>query len=157
LKKEQMADFTRRVSQSNRSELVVIMYEVCFAYLADARISLRKQDHEAFKNAIRKTQRMINELEGALDFSYDLAKELYSIYVFCQEELAKAMYKQELKEIDDTERILRKLYDSFEKVAEGDTSAPLMQNTQQVYAGYTYGKDDLIESQDLSVSRGFLV
>lgn len=39
-----------------------------------------------------------------------------------------------------------------------DTSAPLMRNTQQIYAGYTYGKNDLVETyQDFDTSRGFLV
>ena len=53
---------------------------------------------------------------------------------------------------------MRKLYVSFEKVAENDTSAPIMKNTQQVYAGYTYGRDDVVENcQELNKSRGFLV
>ena len=39
-----------------------------------------------------------------------------------------------------------------------DPSAPLMRNTQQIYAGYTYGKNDLVETyQDFDTSRGFLV
>jgi flagellar protein FliS len=157
LKKEQLADFTRRVSQSNRSELVVIMYELCFAYLADARMSLEQDDAESFKNAIRKGERMINELIGALDFSYDLAHELNRVYIFCLEALARAMYKRDVAEIDEAERLLRKLYESFEKVAELDTSAPLMDNTEQVFAGYTYDKGMLVESPDTSKSRGFLV
>jgi flagellar protein FliS len=157
LKREQLADFTRRVSQSNRSELVVIMYELCFAYMADARMSLEQDDAEGFKSAIRKSERMINELIGALDFSYDLAHELNRVYVFCLESLAKAMYKRDAAEIDEAEKLLRKLYDSFEKVAKLDTSAPLMENTEQVFAGYTYDKGMLVESPDNSKSRGFLV
>ena len=39
-----------------------------------------------------------------------------------------------------------------------DHSEPLMKNTQQVYAGYTYGRDNLVETcQDSDSSRGFLV
>ena len=52
--------------------------------------------------------------------------------------------------------MLQKLYQSFCKVAETDSSAPMMKNTQQVYAGYTYGKGDLVENcQELDKSRGF--
>lgn len=157
LRKEQIADFTRRISQSNRSELVVVMYEIYFAYLEDARAAREKQDWEEYKTALRQSQRTLDELMGALNFSYELAKELYRIYVFCKDTLAKAIYKREEKELDDAERLMRKLYDSFVKVTEADSSAPLMQNTQQVYAGYTYGRDDLVESQDFDTSRGFLV
>ena len=39
-----------------------------------------------------------------------------------------------------------------------DTSALLMRNTQQIYAGYKKGKNDLVETyQDFDTSRGFLV
>ena len=64
--------------------------------------------------------------------------------------------KWSLTEIENAEKMLRKLYQSFCKVAETDSSAPMMKNTQQVYAGYTYGKGDLVENcQELDKSRGF--
>ena len=47
---------------------------------------------------------------------------------------------------------------AFEKVAESDDSAPLMENTQSVFAGLTYGKGSLNET-DLdpnAANRGFL-
>ena len=37
MEKEQILDFTRRISQSNRSGLTVINYEIIFAYLDDAK------------------------------------------------------------------------------------------------------------------------
>ena len=54
------------------------------------------------------------------------------------------------------ERLMRRLYDGFVQAAAQDMSAPLMKNTQQVYAGYTYGRDDLVETFDKpDRSRGF--
>ena len=42
------------------------------------------------------------------------------------------------------------------EVAKQDTSEPLMHNTQQVYAGMTYGKEQLNENfQESDTSRGF--
>ena len=29
-------DFTRRITQSNRSELVVVLYDICFSYFDEA-------------------------------------------------------------------------------------------------------------------------
>ena len=53
---------------------------------------------------------------------------------------------------------MKKLYDGFVHAAGQDHSEPLMKNTQQVYAGYTYGRDNLVETcQDSDSSRGFLV
>lgn len=158
MKREQIVDFTRRISQCNRGELVVIMYDIFFAYAKDANDAYKAEDWEAYKEALRRGQRAIEELISALDFQYDLAKDLYSIYVFCRNSLAKAMYKRNITDLKDAERLMGKLYDGFVHAAKEDTSAPLMRNTQQVYAGYTYGRENLTETcQDSDTSRGFLV
>lgn len=157
MKKEQMQDFTRRISQCNRGEMIVIMYDIYFTHLADAKAAYEAQDWDEFKAALRRSERAVNELMASLNFSYDLAKELYSIYVFCRNTIAKAMYKRDIAEIELAERLMRKLYDAFCEVAKQDTSAPLMSNTQQVYAGYTYGRDDVETYQEFDTSRGFFV
>ena len=80
MKKEQIVDFTRRISQANRSGLVVVMYDIFFTYLDDARAAYDAADWDAYKEALRRAQRAIDELISALNFSYDMAKNLYSIY-----------------------------------------------------------------------------
>ena len=85
MKKEQIVDFTRRISQANRSGLVVVMYDIFFTYLDDARAAYDAADWDAYKEALRRAQRAIDELISALNFSYDMAKNLYSIYVFCRD------------------------------------------------------------------------
>ena len=155
MKKEQIMDFTRRISQSNRGGLVIVIYDIFFAYIEEA---YDNKEWENYKTALRNATKAVSELMSSLDFSYELAGELYRIYVFCRETLAKAMYKRDLKEIELAESLMNKLYTAFAEVMKEDTSAPLMRNTQQVYAGYTYGKNDLVETyQDLDTSRGFLV
>ena len=149
MKKEQIVDFTRRISQANRSGLVVVMYDIFFTYLNDARVAYDAADWNAYKEALRRAQ---------LNFSYDMAKNLYSIYVFCRDSIAKSLYKRDLADAEDACRLMKKLYDGFLHAAEQDHSEPLMKNTQQVYAGYTYGRDNLVETcQDSDSSRGFLV
>lgn len=158
MKKEQIMDFTRRISQCNRGGLVIVIYDIFFAYIEDAREAYDKNEWQNYKMALRNASKAVSELISALDFSYELAGELYRIYVFCRETLAKAIYKRDLEEIKLAESLMRNLYTAFAEVVSEDTSAPLMRNTQQVYAGYTYGKNDLVETyQDLDTSRGFLV
>ncbi len=158
MKKEQIGDFTRRISQCNKGGLIVVMYDIFFTYAGDAKEALTAGDSEAYKNGLRGAQRTLDELIDALDFSYDLAGELYSIYVFCRNLLAKAMYKRTQEEICQAVHLMQNLYDAFCQVAEADTSAPLMQNAQQVYAGYTYGRDELVETcRNMDTKRGFLV
>ena len=78
--------------------------------------------------------------------------------MFCRDSIAKSLYKRDLADAEDACRLMKKLYDGFLHAAEQDHSEPLMKNKQQVYAGYTYGRDNLVETcQDSDSSRGFLV
>ena len=129
MKKEQIMDFTRRISQSNRGGLVIVIYDIFFAYMEDTKEAHDNGEWENYKTALRNASKTISELISSLDFSYELA-----------------------------ENLMKKLYTAFAEVMKEDTSAPLMRNTQQIYAGYTYGKNDLVETyQDFDTSRGFLV
>lgn len=158
MNRETIQDFTRRLSQCNRGELIIIMYDIVFAYISDAKKAYEDEDHEAYKYAIRKVQQSIQELMQSLDFSFEISKNLYSLYLFCKKETSRALYENRLEGLFEAEKILRRLYGSFQTAAAEDHSAPLMSNTQQVYAGLTYGRTNLNESylgMDYS-HRGFL-
>ena len=156
MKQEQIQDFTRRISQSNRGALVVIIYEIIFAYITDAEEALAGDNYEGFKAGLAKAGRGVDELLHSLDFRYEISKDLYSLYVFVKESMAKAVIKKRTDELADAREVLMNLYTGFKEAAKQDHSTPLMQNTQQVYAGMTYGKNNLTETfQDPETSRGF--
>lgn len=156
MKQEQIKDFTRRISQCNKGSMIVIIYDIVFAYIEDAKQSYAAEDHEGFKNALRKAQRAVDELIHALNFQYEVSKNLYSLYVFSKETMAKAIVKNSTDELEDVLAVLKDLYEAFMEASKQDHSLPLMQNTQQVYAGMTYGKNDLTETFQMpETSRGF--
>lgn len=156
MKQEQIKDFTRRISQCNKGSMIVIIYDIVFTYIEDAKQSYAAGDHEGFKNALRKAQRAVDELIHALNFQYEVSKNLYSLYVFSKETMAKAIVKNSTDELEDVLAVLKDLYEAFMEASKQDHSLPLMQNTQQVYAGMTYGKNDLTETfQVPETSRGF--
>jgi flagellar protein FliS len=138
--------------------MIVIIYDILFAYMEDAKQAHEKGEREAMKEAIRKAQRVLDELEGSLNFAYPVSGNLYSLYVFCKKELARTMYENRLDGWTEAYKILSRLYTSFVEVARQDKSAPLMQNTQQVYAGMTYARGTLNESYlEMDGQRGFFV
>ena len=157
MQKEQIQEFISKITLSNRTGLTVVTYEILFVYLADTKSALKEERWDDYKPSIRKAQRCITELMETLNFTYGLSMELYRIYGYGKELLAKAMYKRSEMEITECETLLRMLYESFVKVAETDKSPVLMQNTEQVYAGYTYGRNDVNSSSDVNPSRGFFV
>lgn len=158
MEKQKIQEFTRRISQDNRSGLVVTMYDIMFAYFEDAECAYEEKDHTEFKTAVRHVDRVLQQLEDSLNFEYELSNTLYPLYVYCREELAKSLIKYNLEGITNAKTVLSSLRESFRVAASKDTSEPLMRNTQQIYAGITYGKNDLNENfQDPETSRGFLV
>ena len=157
MKNELKQDFTRRLSQCNSGQMIVIIYDIFFAYQEDAREAWNQKNHEEYKTAIRKAQSTLDELIGALDFKYPIAGNLYQLYSYCKNELAKALYEFRLERVDGVDSIMSRLYTSFVEAAKQDQTGPLMKNAQQVYAGMTYGKSDLTENLLNDSHRGFLV
>ena len=157
MEKSLKQEFTRRLSQCNRGELVVIMYDIVFAYMDEAKKAHENQAYEDYKTAIKKAQTSIDALNNSLDYKYELSRNLHQLYVYTKNCLAKAIYQNRIDGILEAEKILKSLYSSFCEAAKTDTSGPLMSNTQQVYAGITYGRMNLNESFVEDNHRGFFV
>lgn len=126
MENELKKDFTRRLSQCNSGEMIVIIYDIFFAYVDDIRQAHCKGDHDGQKDAIRNAQSVLDELIGSLNFSYPISHNLYKLYMFCKNELSRAMYENlgwmecRKRNISCTDCIL------FVEVAKQDKSAPLM-------------------------------
>lgn len=149
-------EFTRRISNSNRGGLIVVIYDIFFTYADEARGYWEKKDYESFKDALRKAQRAVAQLKDGLDFKYPIAKELYPLYRFALEQIAACFYRNSLEGLDAAQKVLENLYAGFTEAAKQDSSEPLMRHTQRVVAGMTYQRGSLTETfQDSDSSRGF--
>ena len=155
---EKKKEFTRRLSQCNASEMIVIQYDIFYAYLDDA-LAAFELGGEPFKQAIRHADAVLARLQDSLDFKYDLAKQLYPLYNYSRRQLALAMATHKKKPLSNAKNVMDKLYDAFSRIAAEDDSPAMMQNAQTVVAGYTYGRHALNEASfnaDQTRSRGFL-
>ena len=157
MKDEIRLNFQRRLSQCNKGEMIVIMYDILFAYMDEAKEEHSNGNYAGYKDAIKQGQKTLDMLMNALDFHYDISKELYRLYVTSKNLLAKAIYQNRTNGIDEAEEIMRRLYIGFCEAAKSDNSAPIMQNVQKVYAGMTYGRSSLNENLIDNNNRGFLV
>ncbi len=154
---EKKKEFTRRLTQCNSSEMIVIEYDIFFSYLDDA-LEAFELGGEPFKQAIRHADAVLKNLQDSLNFKYELANELYPLYNYSRRQLALAQAAHKKKPISNARNVMNKLYDAFSQIAKEDTSEPVMRNTQTVYAGYTYGRNCLNEAafDEAGSSRGFL-
>lgn len=139
--KESIKSYSYRVSQASRSQLVVIMYDMAIEYLNDALAADASDTPDAkfkFCDNVKYAKRVIDELSAVLDMQYDLSKKLFQIYQFMSRTLVQAMAQKDAKELAAVIRMLTSLRSSFDQVSKEDQSGPLMNNVQQVYAGFTY-------------------
>ena len=150
-------NFTRRITQANRTQLVVIVYEMLLVYLEDALVAFEEQNKEEFKNNLRMARECIGQMRTSLNFDYELSRNLFALYCFADKELAKDIYGYKTDNLDVIQMIFTKLHDAYYQISSEDESSPLMDNIQSVYAGLTYTKTDLNENLvNYDARRGFL-
>ena len=149
--------YANRVACASRSELIVIMYEVTKNYILSAVEALKNGDETSFKNNLKKAKQFINELNTSLNMEYKISYDLMSLYMFMNRTLVNAIFKKDDKDLMSVVDMLDKLREAFTVVSSQDTSGPVMQNVQTVYAGLTYSKGNLNETYDLQNNRGYTV
>ena len=148
--------FTLRITQANKTELIVILYEIVLGYMEDAEVALEAGNITEFRAALRKVRSCFGELIASLNLDYELAARLLSLYLYCNRELIKADARKEKEPLMHIRSVVSKLLEAYRELAGQDTSGPVMQNSQTVYAGLTYGKNSLSENlADQGANRGF--
>lgn len=150
--------FTRRITQANRTQLVVILYEMLLVYLEDAQKAHAMEDQQEFVRNLEFARECIREMRTSLNFDYEISKNLFSIYCFADKELASDIFGNKTENLGALKTIFTKLHDAFATISEQDETGPLMDNIQDVYAGLTYGKGDVNESLvNYDTGRGYTV
>lgn len=158
MKKEAIQAFTARVTQASRSELIVILYEMILTEIKEAREAYDSEDLTSFDKELRKAQKYVNELIQSLDYKYPISYDLLSLYLYTNKRIITAIIKRNPVPLDSAQSVLQKLLTGFEGVSRDDKSGPMMRNTQQLYAGLTYGKGKLNETyiDPSNRNRGFI-
>ena len=152
LKKE----YTRRITQANKTGLIVILYDIALTYLSDAKAA--EKDLADFELQLDYAGKCMEEMISNLHFLYAPARELQAIYLSMKKTIRQAKLSGDRELLDsviDNLKILRAVY---EKITDQDTSEPVMAHTQTVISGLTYGKNSLSENlADGGSNRGFRV
>ena len=158
MKKEKKQEFTLRITQANKTRLVVILYDMILVYLEDALEVYNRAEYEDFRWNIERAKDCIDELLNSLHMQYEVAGILKSLYFFYKRELTSAGIQRNQEKILPVMKMIQELKESYEQIAAQDTSAPIMENAQTIYAGLTYGKDSLnVNLSDQGTKRGFCV
>lgn len=155
--KECKQQFTLRITQANPTQLVVILYEMSLEYLSEAREALASQDILSFREAVRKTRGCLSELMESLDLAYEPAPAILQLLLYCVRRLAQGEIRRDGEAFNDIEKVLGPLKEAFAAIQDQNPKGAVMDNSQTVYAGLTYGRSSLTENTgDPGSNRGML-
>lgn len=156
--KELKQEYTLRITQANKTQLITILYEMILLYIDEAKDALDIDSRADYKMAVRKIQGCVNELMNSLHLEYDLAQKLLQLYLFINRELAQASIHYDMEHLEHVRMVIGELQKAYKKIESQDLSGPVMGNSQTVYAGLTYGRSTLTENiTDPAANRGFCV
>ena len=158
MKKEKKQEFTLRITRANKTQMVVILYDMVLVYLEDSLEAFEREDYKEYKWAIERAKDCIDELLNSLHMEYEIAGVLKGLYFFYKRELTTAAVQNKKELVLPVMQMIQELKESYEQISAQDTSAPIMENAQTVYAGLTYGKTSLnVDLSDQGTDRGFRV
>lgn len=147
------SDYQIRISQATKSELNIITFELCINYIEDA-LEVINKDDTLFVNNINTSLSFLREIIVSLNYDYDISKELLEIYLYCNKLLIEGMIKKDSTSLEDAIYMLETIKDGFSQIKDTGDDQKVMQNSQKVFAGLTYGKGGLDEYVDIT-GKGF--
>ena len=157
MKQDKKQELKNRIIYANPTQLIAIVYEITETHLDEALASYEDGKMEDFDASVNKATKCIGDLIEALDMQYEISNHLLNLYTFFNKALALSVVKRDVETVKRVKSMIHQLRESFENLAATDDSEALMKNTQEVYAGLTYGKGELNESTISQDNRGFIV
>ena len=155
---EQVKEYTRRISQANASGLVEIIYELLLDTLQEAVNAKENGEEYLCLEYIKKAQRYVEELIHGLNLQEPIAGQIAKRYIFLHKQLLQAARTPDTEILKEVKKEIEYMQPHFIRIAGEDKDEPLMQHTQKVYAGLTYGRKSLNEmSIDPCNNRGYQV
>lgn len=143
---EKKLEFTKRIGTANKTEMVVIVYDIALEYIADAAKALAGSDMAEYKKGLKGARKCVQDLINALNFDIEISNNLMSIYAYVTRKLILADMNREAAILDEISGMLATLREAFDTISKKDGSGPMSEHTQHVVAGMTYGKGVLNES-----------
>lgn len=146
-------DFQNRIAVSGRKELLLIHYEMILAELKLAEKEIA-EDGEGLRRSVALAMEMVKKLVESLDFSYELSYVLLRAYRQLNRELIATKVQKDKAALQRGKHMIEQLKEAFSGI-EVSSDAPMVQNSETLYAGLTYGKDNRLKESVDYQKRGF--
>lgn len=143
---------TARVVNSSQLELVTLSYEVILDNLKTSLNNINEIDFKISKAFLK-------DLSNALDMKYEISKNLKQLYNYVDELLVSCEISNDENRkseyLNESIKIITKLYDAYNKIVnDQNEKEKVMENTDAIYSGLTYGMNGLNETIVGNYNRG---
>lgn len=138
--KEEMKEFSLRIADSSKTELVVITYDIIMNYIDAAVKAYDEEEPENVVFNLQKAKQFVNNLSSCLDLNVGISHELLRLYVYVNNCLVKDIVRRNPANAESIKGVISKLRESYNEISPLDHSGKVMRNSEQVYVGYTYGR-----------------
>lgn len=148
--------YQNKVINAGREQLLIITYELFIRELDKSIEAIDNQDEDIYNQSMIKVHKLHRELTDTLDMSYEISRNLLSLYIYMNKKLIESSIQFNKEPLIEVKKIANILLDGFREASKGQDSQSLVKNSQKLYAGLTYGKGTLNETIINEVeSRGF--
>ncbi len=116
--KANQAYMQTQVTTTNQGEVVVMLYDGAIKFLNRSKDLMEKKDFAGKGNMISRALDIINELDSSLNLEKggEIAKNLHSLYFFCNSRLLMANLKASPMIVDEVIKILSGLRDAYAQI-----------------------------------------
>lgn len=154
---EKIREFTVRVTNANKTEMIVILYDMGIQYIDDAVSALNVYDMPLFRTEIGRIRNVLRELMASVDTSKNLGMNILRLYIYSSGELTRGYLDYSAESLNHVKNIFMHLREAYAEQSPKDTSGPVMQNAERVYNGFTYNRNSMSENlADTGINRGIL-
>ena len=95
-----------------------------------------------FSFYIKKAMDFVDNLSSSLDMKYPISGNLLSLYMYVKRILIHANASYTDENIESGIRVMKSIGEAYDDIAKKDENGQkLMENSQEIYAGYTYGRN----------------
>lgn len=154
MKEENKKEFQKRIVVAGRKELLLIHFEMILEELKLADQSIKEKKNEDLKVQTQTAQELLKKMVEALDFHYEVSYSLLKLYQKINKDIINGKLHFDRGYIKQARRLLEDLKQIF-MAAELQDNTPLVQNSEVLYAGLTYGKDNQLKESVDYKKRGF--
>ncbi len=151
-------EFTARIVSANKSKLVLIIYEIMEVHLQEALTFYEKKERKSFSQALSRLRQCLDELRYSVELDNELSQNFLELYEYYEEQIRRADVQFDSAPLEQVANMLTSFREAYEIIAKEDTTEPVMDNGESIYAGLTYGRNSLTENlTSQSSNRGFLI